>query len=91
MNIILISAAVVGSLGLFFGLIISIAGIKLKVGEDPTLTAIKALMPGANCGACGLPGCAAFAEAVFEGKVQADGCPVGRRQNLAQKIADTMA
>ena len=91
MNVILISVAVLGGIGLIFGLILSFAGIKLKVGEDPILTAIKELMPGANCGACGLPGCAAFAEAVFEGKAEATACPVGRRANLSEKVAKVMA
>jgi len=91
MMIILISAAVLGGIGLLLGFILSLAGIKLKVGEDPVLTAIKALMPGANCGACGFPGCNALAEAIYEGNATGEKCPVGRRQNLAQKITDAMA
>ena len=91
MNTILVSTLVLGGAAALFGLILSFAAIKLKVEEDPKLTAIKALMPGANCGACGFPGCNGYAEAFFEGKAGADSCPVGRRGGLAQKLTDIMA
>ena len=35
------------------------------------------MLPAANCGGCGLAGCADFAKAVVEGRAQCDGCPVG--------------
>ncbi|MDR2166647.1 MAG: hypothetical protein LBE35_02195 [Clostridiales bacterium] len=91
MNTILISVAVLGGMGILFGLILSFAAIKLKVGEDPRLTALKELMPGANCGACGFPGCNGFAEAFFAGNAPADGCPVGRRRGLGEKLTAVMA
>jgi electron transport complex protein RnfB len=91
MNTILISVAVLGSIGIIFGLILSFAAIKLKVSEDPKLAALKALMPGANCGACGYPGCNGFAEAFFEGNAPADGCPVGRRRGLGEQMIEVMA
>jgi len=91
MNTILISMAVLGAIGVSFGLIMSFASIKLKVSEDAKLTAIKAIMPNANCGACGFPGCAAFAEATLEGRAKPDGCLVGRRRGLPQQIEEILA
>ncbi|MBS4022797.1 MAG: hypothetical protein KGZ79_10340 [Dethiobacter sp.] len=35
------------------------------------------VLPGANCGACGYPGCEGFALAVVNGAAPAEGCPVG--------------
>jgi Na+-translocating ferredoxin:NAD+ oxidoreductase RNF subunit RnfB len=35
------------------------------------------MLPGANCGACGVPGCRAFAEHVVKGELQPGQCPVG--------------
>ncbi|NNE69448.1 MAG: RnfABCDGE type electron transport complex subunit B [Rhodothermales bacterium] len=47
------------------------------VWEDPRIEVVTDMLPGANCGACGLPGCRAFAERVIEGDFQPGQCPVG--------------
>lgn len=57
--------------------ILAIANSKLKVEEDPRIDVVAEMLPGANCGACGLPGCRAFAENVVTGKVKPTDCPVG--------------
>jgi len=80
---------VLGGLGLFFGLLLSFAGAKLKVKSDPKLESLKDILPGVNCGGCGRAGCGAFAEDVFAGKAESDGCPVGGAE-LNHKIADLM-
>jgi len=54
------------SLGLIFVIILTIAHAKLKVEQDPTVAAILEVLPGANCGGCGLAGCSAYAEAVAQ-------------------------
>ncbi len=51
-------------IGLVFVLILSIAYAKLRVEQDPTVEAVLAALPGANCGGCGLAGCGAYAEVV---------------------------
>jgi len=73
---ILTSALILGGVGLFFGLLIALANKKLKVWEDPRIDALEELLPGTNCGACGTPGCRAFAEALVEGEQQPAGCTV---------------
>ncbi len=70
------SALILGSVGLFFGFLIALVNKKFKVWEDPRIDAVDELLPGTNCGACGVPGCRAFAEAVVSGKQEPSGCTV---------------
>ncbi len=78
-----------GGLGLLFGTGLAYASQKFKVEEDPKVVTIRDLLPGANCGGCGLPGCESFARAVAEGKAPVDGCPVGGPET-AQALAEVM-
>jgi electron transport complex protein RnfB len=61
------SVAILGGVGLTFGVFIALANAKLKVWEDPRIESVTDLLPGANCGACGFAGCRAFAESVVSG------------------------
>ncbi|MBI9018826.1 MAG: RnfABCDGE type electron transport complex subunit B [Phycisphaerae bacterium] len=63
---ILTSGATLLLTGLFFVIILTIANAKLKVERDPMVEAIEAVLPGANCGGCGLAGCSAYAEGVVK-------------------------
>jgi len=89
MSTLLISSAVLGGLGLFFGLMLSYFSTIMKVEEPAQLTALKALLPGAGCGGCGFAGCAAFAEKLYAGKADYNGCPVGGA-DLTKSLADVM-
>jgi len=73
---ILDSALVLGGVGLFFGFLIAIAKKKFWVWEDPRIDEVEELLPSTNCGACGLPGCRAFAEAVVAGEQTPSSCTV---------------
>lgn len=75
-GLVLLSAGVLGGLGLFFGGLIALAHRRLWVWEDPRIDEVNALLPGANCGACGYPGCRGFAEATVAGKVAPAECTV---------------
>ena len=75
-TLILTSVAILGGVGLTFGTLIAVANAKLKVWEDPRIDAVEEVLPGANCGACGLAGCRAFAEAAVKGEVAPAGCTV---------------
>jgi electron transport complex protein RnfB len=57
--------------------ILAVAHRRLWVYEDPRIDVVTDMLPGANCGACGLPGCRAFGEKVVEGAIQPSACPVG--------------
>lgn len=74
---ILIAAFIVGSVGVFIGLFLGLAGIKFKVEVDEKEEAVLAALPGNNCGGCGFAGCAGLAEAIAKGEAPANACPVG--------------
>jgi len=77
---------IMAGLGLGFGILLAYASKKLKVQKNPLVKKVRDLLPGANCGACGLAGCDAFAEAVVAGKVPVTGCIPGQ-QEIADKIS----
>ena len=90
MNVILITTITLGGLGLMLAVIIYFVSQKFKVIEDPRIDQVEGLLPAANCGGCGQPGCRAFAEAL----VKADDisnliCPVSGKDEMA-KIAEIL-
>lgn len=65
-------------LGLLLAVVLYFVAQKFKVEEDPRIDIVEALMPGANCGGCGLAGCRAFAEACVKApNLDTLFCPVG--------------
>ena len=75
---------ILGGTGLVFAVFIALANRKLKVWEDPRIEVVAAMLPQANCGACGLPGCHAFAEQAVAGKVQPSKCTVSNADRIAE-------
>lgn len=71
---IITAVAVLGGVGLVFGLLIAVANKQLKVWEDPRIDGVTDLLPGTNCGACGQAGCRAFAEKLVDGALPPAGC-----------------
>jgi Na+-translocating ferredoxin:NAD+ oxidoreductase RNF subunit RnfB len=71
---IIIPVLVLGSLGLLFGLGLAVASRKFCVVIDPHLEHLVSCLPGANCGACGMPGCMTFAKSLMQGKGSLDSC-----------------
>lgn len=83
---ILIPVITLSALGLVFGIGLAFAAKKLCVASDPRLDQLLALLPGANCGACGKAGCIGFAEALIKGECTVEKCVVSnaaRRQEIA--------
>lgn len=83
---ILSAVAILGGTGLVFAIFIALANKKLWVYEDPRIDVVAGMLPNANCGACGLPGCRAFAEQAVAGKVAPAQCtvsPEAQRQAIA--------
>ena len=64
-NVMLYPALVMGALGLIFGSLLAFASIKFFVPVDERISRIRAILPGANCGGCGYPGCDGYAAAVL--------------------------
>jgi electron transport complex protein RnfB len=71
------SLLTLGGLGLIFGGGLAYAAKIFHVERDERVEKIDAVLPQTNCGGCGLPGCAAFAEAVVAGKAAVTGCTAG--------------
>lgn len=76
-NILLLAALSMATIGALLAIGLVIADKKLKIEVDPLLTQILDALPGINCGACGYPGCAGAGEAVFRGEATVSVCPVG--------------
>jgi Na+-translocating ferredoxin:NAD+ oxidoreductase RNF subunit RnfB len=74
-------------IGLFFGVIIAVSNKVLRVDEDPRIEGTNERLPGTNCGACGEPGCLAFAEKLVAGAVTPAQCTVSTDDDR-ESIAD---
>ena len=58
--------------------------------EDPRIAQVAAVLPQANCGGCGYPGCSGFADAcVKAGSLEGKLCPVGG-QPVMTKVAEIL-
>lgn len=73
---ILIALAALGGLTLVLAMMLIIANKRLYVYEDPRIDVVEDLLPHANCGACGYPGCRPFAEALVSEEVLPGKCTV---------------
>lgn len=86
---ILIGIAILGGLGLVFGLVLSAASKVFYVQTDPRLDQLNACLPGANCGGCGYAGCGGYAEAVLNGEAAIGLCASGGNE-CAQAMGEIM-
>ncbi len=94
MNIILIAVLALGGIGLVSAVILYFVASKFKVYEDPKIDEVEEILPSANCGGCGFPGCRAFAEATVkkakdEKNLEGLFCPVGGNE-VMQKVGETL-
>ena len=89
MSAILIAACVIGAIGILVGVALVYIGNKFHVEVDERETAIREVLPGNNCGACGYAGCDAVASAIVAGEASAAACPVGGAA-VAEKINGIM-
>ena len=90
MNLILIAVIVLGGIGLVSALVLFAASKKFAVHEDPRIGQVAEVLPQANCGGCGYPGCSGFAGACVKaadaGSLDGYLCPVGG-QPVMEKVA----
>lgn len=84
-----ISVSLMIGLGAILATILAVANKKLYVFEDPRIDQVEGMLPNANCGACGEPGCRAFAEKVVKGDVSPGKCSVSAPEQREQ-IADVL-
>lgn len=78
MNLVLISAGLLGVVALLAAVLLYYISKAFQVEEDPRIDLVQAVLPGANCGGCGFAGCRAFAEACVKADTRNGlSCPVG--------------
>lgn len=77
MSAIIIATIVLAVIGIAVGAALVYIGNKFHVEVDERETAIREVLPGNNCGACGYAGCDAVAAAIVKGEADAGACPVG--------------
>lgn len=83
---IITAIAALGGLTLLLAMMLIVANKKLYVYEDPRIDKVEEMLPHANCGACGYPGCRPFAESLVQGKALPGKCTVSTEDGR-QKIA----
>ncbi len=93
MELIFIAIAILGAIGLVSALVLFAASKKFAVQEDERIGLVSEVLPQANCGGCGFPGCSAFAEACVKacesGSLEGRFCPVGG-QAVMDQVAEIL-
>ncbi len=77
------------ALGLLASFGLAMAARLFAVEVDPRVEQVEEALPGANCGACGYPGCSELAKHIVDGTVDISACPVGG-EATARAIAKIM-
>jgi RnfABCDGE-type electron transport complex B subunit len=80
---ILNSITLLAALGGLSALVLYLVSKKFYVYEDPLIAELEELLPAANCGGCGSPGCKAFAEKLVSSEdISELFCPVGGNDTM---------
>lgn len=87
LSTILTPVIALGGMGVIFGGVLAYASHRFSVETDPKVAALRELLPGANCGGCGFPGCDGLAAAIAEGKAEVSGCPVASSETVGKLAA----
>jgi len=84
-SVLLFTIITLSTMGLIAAIILYFVAQKFKVYEDPRIDEVEDVLPSANCGGCGFPGCRNFAEALVKAESFDDlYCPVGGNEVMAQ-------
>ncbi len=73
-----------GGMSLIFGVGLSVASKKFAIEKDARIDEVREVLPSANCGACGYPGCDGLASAIVSGKAPVNACTVGGSEVAAR-------
>ena len=87
------SVMTLGGVAALLAVVLYVVAKKFMVHEDPRIDQVAELLPGANCGGCGYPGCRGFAEILVKAADQGDLsgylCPPGGNDTM-QSIAGAL-
>jgi electron transport complex protein RnfB len=75
---------ILSGVGLVMAALLSVARRVFAVEIDERQELIEEILPGANCGGCGFPGCSGFAAALTLGKAKPTACPPGGAELAAE-------
>ena len=93
MSFILSAVIVLGCIALVAAVILYVCSKRFAVKEDPRIAQVTEVLPGANCGGCGFPGCSGMADALVRGadagSLEGLNCPVGGADVMG-KVADLL-
>lgn len=87
-DIIIYSVISLSLIGAISAIILYFVAQKFKVIEDPKIDEVEEILPAANCGGCGFPGCRNFSEALVKSAhdkktIEGLNCPVGGNAVMA--------
>ena len=89
MNPILLAVIFVTAIGLLCAIMLVLAAKFMAVKVDERVTEVREVLPGANCGACGYPGCDGYAAALVEDGAEPILCTPGG-STVAAKISSIL-
>ena len=88
MNTLIFTILTLCAIGVVAAVILYFVAQKFKVEEDPRIDDVEKMLPGANCGGCGFPGCRGLACALVEQEdISSLYCSVGGA-NCMKAVAD---
>ena len=87
MEAIVIAVFSVTVVGVSCAVMLCVANKVMYVKVDERLVLLTEAMPGVNCGACGYPGCSAYAEALINDGAKVNLCTPGGTETLAKLSA----
>ena len=90
MNSILLAVLLVAGIGLIAGVGLSVASVVMAVPTDETADAIREVLPGANCGACGFSGCDGYAAALSGGQTTKTNLCAPGGNDVSKAIAEIL-
>lgn len=87
-QVLIFTIATLCALGVLAAIVLYFVAQKFKVYEDPRIDSVEGMLPGANCGGCGFPGCRGLADALVKNDdISALYCPVGGGDTM-KTVAD---
>jgi Na+-translocating ferredoxin:NAD+ oxidoreductase RNF subunit RnfB len=89
MNTILIAIASITAIGAVCAVILAAASKIMHVKIDERISSLAEILPGANCGACGYPGCSGYAEAIVSSGAKTNLCTPGG-PSVLEKISSIL-
>lgn len=93
MSFILSAVLTLGIIAFIAAAILFVCSKKFAVEEDPRIGQVAEVLPQANCGGCGFPGCSGLAAALVKGadsgSLEGLNCPVGGAEVMG-KVADLL-